>query len=288
MQKVAVLTMDGLENFECYDHLTYPYFRENGWQPVEVSWRDQGVDWDEYEAVLIRSPWDYQDDARQFITQLQYIESSRAQLFNPLSIVQWNIDKRYLAELQQKGVGIVPTLWQDGWQSDDHDWFAHLGSEEIVIKPCISANADNTFRLTPQRFLQEKDQLKQIFAKRHFMVQPFMNNIVNEGEYSLFYFNGELSHAILKTPKSGDFRVQEEHGGRLTKIDPENTLIESGDKTLAAIGESLLYARLDFVRHDNDFLLMEAELIEPSLYFNMDAASPGRFVEAFLQKIKQT
>jgi hypothetical protein len=123
-----------------------------------------------------------------------------------------------------------------------------------------------------------------------------MSSVIDEGEFSLFYFDGKYSHAILKTPKADDFRVQEEHGGRLKAIVPEKSLFAEADNTLAAItkltGEMPLYARVDFVRFCNEingeeFALMEAELIEPSLYFNMDDNSAQRFANAFVNRMNE-
>jgi hypothetical protein len=119
--------------------------------------------------------------------------------------------------------------------------------------------------------------------------------VITEGEFSVFYFDGEYSHAILKTPKESDFRVQEEHGGRIGAITPEERLIAQSESTLLTItkltGEMPLYARLDFVRVEENskgqcFALMEAELIEPSLYFNYDSESPKRFADAFVSRAK--
>jgi glutathione synthase/RimK-type ligase-like ATP-grasp enzyme len=118
------------------------------------------------------------------------------------------------------------------------------------------------------------------------MVQPFVNAIVDEGEYSLFYFGGVYSHTILKSPKRGDFRVQEEHGGRITAVAPEHDLRETADNIVASISQ-LLYARVDLVRNDSGkFLLMELELIEPALYFRMDEESPRRFATALDELMK--
>ena len=114
------------------------------------------------------------------------------------------------------------------------------------------------------------------------MVQPFMPNIVSEGEFSLFYFGGEYSHTILKTPKPKDFRVQEEHGGIIKAVQPTDKLLKAGQKVFEFIAPKPLYARIDFVRDAaDDFALMELELIEPALYFRMDEESPKRFAKIF-------
>lgn len=295
MQKCAILTMDCLDDFEAYDHLIEPPLNALGWQVEMVSWRKKQVDWNIFDAVIIRSPWDYQEDARQFLQVLTNIENSTAKLENSLAVVQWNIDKLYLKELEQAGVTIVPTIWQDklAGQLVDEQFLKnccdHLGQQQIVLKPRISANADNTFWLNSKTVQQNLAELSEAFSQRDFMVQPFMDNIIDEGEYSLFYFNGRYSHTILKTPKANDFRVQEEHGGCLKTVEPETTLLEHAKLAMQAINnihETPLYARVDFVRHEKGFALMEAELIEPSLYFNMDNQSPKRFAQAFNERMK--
>ncbi|NQZ80051.1 MAG: hypothetical protein HRT52_03450 [Colwellia sp.] len=288
MKNCAILTMDSLDEFEVYDYLLDQPLSALGWQTQLISWREQQVNWNDYDAVIIRSPWDYQDDAKGFLKVLAAIEQSSAHLENSLAIVRWNIDKIYLQELTKKQVKIVPTLWQEGFCEDRlTTYFTHFDVEQIILKPRISANADNTFWLHKHNYQEHLAELKLAFSARAFMVQPFMESILNEGEYSLFYFNGQYSHAILKIPKNNDFRVQEEHGGRLISVEPENKLIIQAEKTLVALAEVPLYARLDFVRYQQSFALMEAELIEPSLYFNMDKNSAARFANAFVQRIAQ-
>lgn len=289
MKHCAILTMDNLSDFECYDNLLDEPLAAYGWQAQLVSWRDKSIQWQTFDAVIIRSPWDYQDDAESFMAVLEQIELSSAVLQNSLSTVAWNIDKYYLHALSLKNTNIVPTLWQSNFDAAELDsYFSHFNCQQLVIKPRISANADNTFWLKKESATQSVEQLTLIFGQADFMVQPFIEGIVTEGEFSLFYFDGNYSHAILKTPKQDDFRVQEEHGGCLKTIDPEEPLLIQAKNTLSAIcdevGEMPLYARLDFVRvtsGNDSFALMEAELIEPSLYFNMDNQAAQRFADAF-------
>jgi glutathione synthase/RimK-type ligase-like ATP-grasp enzyme len=291
MKKCAILSMDCLDNFEAYDHLIDQPMFNAGWQTEVVSWHNKTVDWNAFDAVIIRTPWDYQDDAETFLQVLEEIENSKAHLENSLKTVRWNIDKQYLQTLAHKQVNIVPTLWPKYFEAGAlPGYFEHFNTEQIVIKPTISANSDNTFWLTRDNFATMSDELANIFAHRNFMVQPFMEQIVNEGEFSCFYFNGHFSHAILKTPKENDFRVQEEHGGQLLKITPEIALLEQSAHVLTQLPEMPLYARIDFVRKNSsmqgaEFALMEAELIEPSLYFNMDELAAQRFTEAFIEKM---
>ncbi|UUO23588.1 hypothetical protein FGD67_10355 [Colwellia sp. M166] len=289
MRKCAILSMDSLADFEAYDALIDQPMLALGWQTELVSWRNSAVNWSDYDVVVIRSPWDYQDDMASFVKVLESIEQSSARLENSLAVVQWNINKIYLTQLEADGVTIVPTLWPETFNADNlAGYFSHFSTEQMVLKPRVSANADNTFWLTQDNYQNKVAELNTAFAHRELMVQPFMADICQEGEFSLFYFNGVFSHAILKTPAKGDFRVQEEHGGGLLSVTPELALKAAANKTMQAISKlhgELLYARIDFVRHQDSFALMEAELIEPSLYFNMDAASPQRFANALVARM---
>lgn len=283
MPHCAFLTMDTLDEFEVYDELLVEPLSRRGWSVNMVSWRNREIDWNAFDAVIIRSPWDYQQDASLFMKVLEEIDRSSARLENALDLVRWNIDKTYLKELEEKGILIVPTIWGEHLKNNQlPEAFEQFSNQELIIKPTISANADDTFRVKRDLDPEVEAEILCTFHSRSFMIQPFMKSIIAEGEFSLFYFGGEYSHSILKTPGKGDFRVQEEHGGILTSVEPETKLLQRAKQTMASLEPQPLYARADFVRTaDNDFALMELELIEPSLYFNMDPDSPGRFARIF-------
>jgi len=282
MRKCAILTMDRLDDLVAYDKMLDEPMAQCGWQVNHVSWCKEHVDWSQYEAVIIRSTWDYQDDAEAFVVVLDAIEKSDTVLLNSLNIVKWNINKNYLREVQAKGAEIVDTIWLDVFDfSLIAGYFEYFGTEQIVIKPTISANANNTFWLKKASFLQQKTELQKSLKNRQLMIQPFIQSIVDHGEYSLFYFVGEYSHSIVKIPKPGDFRVQEEHGGQLKSILPCEELLTVANKALQTIPEQVLYARVDLVEHQGIFKIMEIELIEPSLYFNLDETAVMRFSKAF-------
>jgi hypothetical protein len=271
--------MDSLDGYVADDELAVKPLRRLGWEVETVSWRDPHVDWDRFDAVIIRTPWDYQDDPEAFLDVLWKIEDSCARLENPLQIVEWNLDKSYLRELGNLGIPIVPTLWSSETLTERafDEFRTKLDSNELIIKPTVSATAQDTFRLS-----ELIPELECVFHGRSYMVQPFIDSIAIEGEYSLFYFNGEYSHTILKTPRPGDFRVQEEHGGIITAVAPDPSLMAAADKINSSVLPVPLYARVDLVRGaDGGLLLMELELIEPALYFRMDEESPERFAQAF-------
>lgn len=286
-RKVALLSMDNLQRFKCYDKLLIAPMKKNGWLASEISWRDKSVNWNSFDAVIVRSTWDYQSDPNNFINVLANIKDSSAHLENNFEMMKWNMNKYYLHDLTNKNILTVETIWENNFSIEKIlKYFSLLNTNEIVIKPNISASAENTFRIKSDEIIKKSKKLETIFSNREFMIQPFMSNIISEGEYSLFYFNGQYSHAILKSPKPKDFRVQEEHGGKIVSINPEPSLKHETENVLSKLSTTPLYARVDFVRtSSDDFALMELELIEPSLYFNLDEKAPERFVNAFTEKM---
>lgn len=276
MRKVCFLSMDDLGGYVADDDLAIEPLRQLDWHVETLSWRQTEQRWSDFAAVVIRTPWDYQKYPREFLTVLELI-GYETRLLNPLSIVRWNLNKKYLRDLESRGSMVVPTLWDEEYSLASYEqWPDRLGADEMIIKPTVSATAEHTYRLSGY-----DPTLEGVFADREFMVQPFIRAIVDEGEYSLFYFNGEYSHTILKAPKPADFRVQEEHGGIISEVEPEVGMLDAGVRALDAIGESLLYARVDLVRHEGAFAVMELELIEPALYLRMNKGAPERFARAF-------
>lgn len=287
LKKAALLSTDNLEKFFTYDKLLIEPMKQFGWLAEEISWRDKTVNWSYYDAVIVRSTWDYQHDSENFIKVLHKINSS-THLENNLDLMKWNMNKKYLYDLQNKGVHIVETLWKNKFdRSEAVNYFEQLGAEEIIIKPNISASADNTYRLNKDTLITSFDILENTFSKREFMIQPFIKNIIEEGEYSLFFFNGRYSHSVLKIPKDNDFRVQEEHGGNIQPVTASELIVNSAQNIINKLPTIPLYARVDLVRvNNNQFALMELELIEPSLYLNKDSEAPLKFVKAFVEKIE--
>lgn len=276
MRRICFLSMDDLGWYVADDDLAIPHLTEFGFEVETLSWRQTARKWNDFDLVVIRTPWDYQSSPNKFLSVLADIERA-TRLENPLDIVRWNLDKRYLREMSQRGCRVVPTIWDAAYsRSEFEGWLAILRTQEVIVKPTVSATAEHTYRLK-----QYDPALESVFAERSFLVQPFMQNIVDEGEYSLFYFNGKYSHAINKSPKPADFRVQEEHGGIITEIEPSEAICSAGKKALDLIGRDLLYARVDLVRDGEDnFRLMELELIEPALYLRMNDGAPEQFARA--------
>ncbi|MBA3543691.1 MAG: hypothetical protein H0T83_04525 [Chthoniobacterales bacterium] len=281
-RRCAFLTLEDPADYVIDDGLAYAPLAALGWQVDAIPW-SRKVDWQTYDAVVIRSTWDYVNDPDAFLAVLAEIERSGTPLHNNLDLVRWNLRKTYLRDLAAHGVSIVPTIWRERLLPNElPNLVAEVGTAEVVIKPVVGLNAKGAFRLDTQTARSRADEVGAYYADRALMAQPFLSAITTEGEYSLFYFNGAHSHTISKVPKAADFRVQEEHGGVITAVGTDEALRAAGDAALRAIGEAPLYVRADFVRaNDGDgYWLMELELIEPALYLRMDPGAPERFARA--------
>ena len=274
--------MDSLEGFVSYDYLVRDILQQRGVRVDEVSWRDPHADWDQYKLVVIRSPWDYQQSCSQFLDVLARIDASRANLQNPLKVVRWNVEKTYLRDLQNSGITIVPTAWlQSPTVAELTNLFQQLNADQVVVKPFIGAGATDTFWLNSDSSPELLQLIETLYQGRLALAQPFVESVLSYGEISLTFFGGEYSHTVLKTPKTGDFRVQEEHGGIIHRIDPDPEIIAFARRSLAAVQSDLLYARVDLVFLENQQpAIMELELIEPSLYLSYDDEAPHRFADA--------
>jgi hypothetical protein len=254
-----------------------------------------------FDLIVPLVAWGYHNAPDDFRAAMTALAGRR--VFNPPEIVSWNVDKRYLRDLAEAGIRIIPTLFVD--QVTDAEVArarADFGQRALVLKPAISAGAKNTLVWEGDTLLSSpalagevsplvgdgggltdaKDS-KTIPPVGAAMIQPFMPAIQSEGEWSLLYFAGQFSHAVLKTPKSGDFRSQPDYDAHLRVLTPPPEALALAQSAIDFIGrDRLLYARVDMVRAaDDGFCLMELELIEPDLYLTYDPEASMRFKDAF-------
>lgn len=224
-----------------------------------VAWDDENADWSRFDAVLIGSTWDYQDSLDSFLERLAEIES-QTQLFNGSEIVRWNCRKTYLKNLDSRGIKTVPTIWLDRpTDINIAEAFDMLGSDDLVVKRQVGANAEGQFRLKRGEPIPN--------MPKPMMAQPFLPAIQSEGEMSLVFIDGIFSHGLVKSAAEGDYRIQSSYGGRERRCEPSVADIATASRTLEALDETPLYARVDMVRGaDGNMLLMELELVEPFLY----------------------
>ncbi len=245
-----------------------------------VRWSDVEVDWSRFDAALVLACWDYQDDHVAFLTRLAKIEAAGCAVFNAPELVRWNIRKTYLRELEVLGVPIVPTLWPETPAAEDiRAAFDAFGCDEVVLKRQVGAGARGQTRYSRLSVPAEGRVLD-----RPGMVQPLLKSILGEGEYSFLFVDGAFSHALIKRPADGDYRIQAAYGGQSQKIEPTGADRMQAGAVLRALAEPPLYARIDMARgEDGRLMLMELEAIEPFL-FPIEGPQIGDMLAAAIAK----
>lgn len=203
-------------------------------------------------------------------------------------LVVCNLNKSYLFELAQAGLAVIPTeLVAASDQRSLQQIFAAMQSEEIVVKPVQSAGAWRTLRINLANLAEAELSFNEWRREQDFLVQAFMPEIVAAGEWSLIYFDGQFSHAVIKRVKEGDFRVQSNHGGTVLTADSPENMCAQALKILQFLPSMPCYARVDGVVRGGAFLLMELELLEPELFLEQDAQSAHRFAKAILDNLNR-
>jgi glutathione synthase/RimK-type ligase-like ATP-grasp enzyme len=280
---IALVTYEPVINYsaagvEDEDALLTRYLRRAGHRVTAEIWTNAAVDWASYELVLLKSSWDYFDRISEFYQWLDRLENLGVRMLNPIKTVRWNADKKYLRDLAEAGVSIVPTQWlARGTTFEPAALFDNLGTEQLIVKPAVSGGAKNTFSFTRAEAQAQANHLTSLLAEEDFLAQPFLPQIQTQGEWSLIYLGGQYSHCVLKTPKSGDFRVQHYLGGGIEPQEAPAHLRPAADALVAQFAADCLYARVDGVEVNGELLLMELELIEPFLYLASDPGALARY-----------
>ena len=245
---IALVTWSGLPDLAPDDRLLRDALVRRGCDVAAVAW-DAPVDWNRYDAAIVRSTWDYHKRIDEFRAWLDLLNSAR--VWNPPSVLRRNIHKSYLLDLQEQGIEIVPTTFMSGG---------------VVLKPAVSATAHGA-----------------MFIDGDVLIQPFVPEVPRDGELSFVFLGKTFSHAVRKRARAGDFRVQTDFGGTVEPYTPPAALIAQAERIAFTLGEDWLYARVDGVIRDGRLLLMELEATEPSLF--LDGPSAERFADAITLRL---
>lgn len=238
---------------------------------------------DEVDIVLPLVAWGYHMRVTEWHALLDRLEASGVAALNPVPLLRWNSDKSYLAELAEAGIATVPTMAVDALDETAlTSARMKFGCVELVVKPPVSAGADGTYRLTVG------DPIPDAVAGHRMLIQPFQRAISTQGELSLMMFGGDFSHALIKRPKPGDYRVQPHLGGREEICEPPQDAIALAHDALAAAPARAAYARVDLIAdEDGAWQVMELELIEPALWLPRAPGSAERFAAAIRAQAEQ-
>jgi Prokaryotic glutathione synthetase, ATP-grasp domain len=287
--RVGLVTSDAFPQLYEDDLLLVAALDEICIDSTPLVWSDPAVDWRGYDALVIRSPWDYFVRLREFRAWLDARIASGVRMCNPSAILEWNFDKRYLQDLAAAGVPLVPTIVVPQGDSPDIVALARArGWEDIVVKPTISGGAHGTYRFRIDDVDRHREAIAETLQDRGLLIQPFLPEIQSAGELSLLFFDGVFSHAVCKRPKDGDYRVQFQFGGTDETVEVRDEWIERARVCIAAAPALPVYARVDGVVQDGQFLLMELEVFEPLMFLARHPPAAGRFARAIQRRLDPT
>ncbi|WP_298158711.1 transporter [Brevundimonas sp.] len=250
---------------------------------VPTAWTDHVGDASgliDYPLVLGVLTWGYYERHADWLAATKLWGEAGVKIANPVSVLGWNSDKAYLRRLAAAGIAIPPTAWSDQVnQAEVEAAFDRFGTDTLVVKPTVSGGAWKTVKISRGEALVDAPDGAA-------MIQPFLPELVAEGELSLLFFGGRFSHAVIKTAKAGDFRIQSQYGGTYAPVaEPPADAVALAERVLAAIAEPLLYARIDMVQSPDGWRLMEAELVEPDFYLSQSPDGGRLFAEAVRSRL---
>lgn len=283
--KIGILTSQQLSQLNSDDKKLIDAFKSRQVEVEPVVW-DSNPNWESFDAVVIRTPWDYARRWNEFEKVAETISKS-THLIHSWDLVKWNADKTYLQKIGNNLIKKIPTIhFTDFSEKNFQQSFQELDSAQVVFKPHVGASGVDTFCVDDG----EWDKVTNLEG-REVLAQPFMRSIVNKGEYSLICFDHEFSHAVLKVAKNGEFRIQDQYGGTVKPYLPTETEIQAVQNFLNELekeyGHHFPYARVDIAIESSGMYLMELEVIEPELFFRFSNNGEDKFVSAIFNEINR-
>jgi glutathione synthase/RimK-type ligase-like ATP-grasp enzyme len=250
-----------------------------------AAWDDPTIEWDAIVACVLRSTWDYPERLNEFTRWMDAV-SEKTLLLNDADLVRWNIHKRYLIDLERAGIPVVPTVHVErGGVLDLPRLQGGLGSDGLVIKPAVGAGSFGVTRVSPD----DPESIAvagSLVRAGDVIVQPYVPSIETEGETSTILVAGTISHAVVKTPAPGEYRVQPHHGGRSDSREVGTDLRDLWDRLAPVLPGKPMYGRIDTVTIDGKPHVMELELIEPSLFLRHEPKAADLLADAIVQRIE--
>lgn len=318
--RIALATCSNLPDWEVDDRPLVTALERRGVEVAEPVWDDSAVDWSRFDACLIRTTWDYMERPDEYLAWAERV-AAVTRLFNPPGAVRWNLHKRYLRDLEERRIPTVPTVWLPrGSRPEIADILAERGWRRAFLKPTVGATARETLRFDADRegVARAQAHADRLLPSEGLMLQPYLARVETEGERSAIFFqissqdgSGRLalSHAVVKRPVPGDYRVQDDFGATDAPVTLEPRELEVARATAALVeraglwnagepgdGDRLLYARVDLLRGDpqrdgespdgeTEVFVSELELVEPSLFFRHAPEAAEALTGALLRRL---
>ena len=275
-----------IQNILDEDNYVLNAIENKGLKVVRLSWDDKNFDWSSTKYILFRTTWDYFERFSEFSSWLNRV-SKQTKLLNSEAIIRWNIDKHYLLDLQRNGINICESYFIEEGETKTLQSLSNQHKlTDFVLKPCVSGSARHTYKINQRNINEHEAIFTKLIRNEAMILQPFQYSIIEKGEISLMVMNGKFTHAVLKTAKKGDFRVQDDFGGTVQIYTPTPPEIDFAVKAVKACKETPIYARVDvFTDNNGNLAIAELELIEPELWFRKHPKAADQLAKGIQQLI---
>jgi hypothetical protein len=241
---------------------------------------------DDNRGLVIRSVWDYTKQTDKFLHWLIAVKASGIPVMNPIDLMLWNIDKRYIAELRRLGIPFPDTLFPD--EDEEIETTAHnLPGTEIVIKPRVGESGEGVIRVPRNQIGATVRAMESPRQVSSLMFQEFMPEIY-DGELSFIFIGGTFSHCIRKRPRLGEFRVNRQYDPQpACLVSPGEKLISAAECALQHLPAQPMYARVDGIERGSMLICLEIELIDPALYFDLYPVAASMMAREIVDEVRE-
>ncbi len=277
MKKIAFITSSEDPHLIPDDQLLIGPLRAVGYIVSPLVWDEDKKE--EFDGYVFRSCWNYHRKFEEFKAWLSDLEKIKKPFINPIPVSRWNLDKKYLLELQKKGAPVPETQVV---LKGEHIKDIRVNAPKLVIKPAVSLSGHETYLVDATETEKIKSLIQSISSERDVLIQAYVPEIKIHGEISLIFIDGQFTHALRKSPAPDEFRVHLEYGGKNLTIDPSPELIKTAEDVIKLVETPLQFARVDLVETDHGAKLIELEIIDPMLFFGHSEKS----ISAFVQMVK--
>ncbi len=282
---ISLITYDGLPNLDPDDCLFKDELVKRGHKVFTCIWDDESIDWSKFDVSIMRSAWDYHLKKDKFYAWMEKI-SGQTKLLNSAEMMKWSSHKSYLKELSEANLPVVETLWvEKGGRADG--LFDKLNWQKTIVKPAVGLATFGVKKFalmengaSSKAGIKEAESHANDLAKTDdVMIQPFISSVEDYGERALIFLNGEYSHTIRKA--SFQALAPGGHAGEAA-VSTDSDEVAVAQKVLEYLAQRPLYARVDLVRDSvGKPLVLELELVEPSLFLSFHPPAAVAFADAF-------
>ena len=265
------------------DELLIAALAARGVEATVISWLRHRLP-ESVRLCVVRSAYDWAIRRAQFFA---WLETTTVPVWNSPRALRWGSDKSYLFDLAARGIPVVPTVWLPAKsQARIERLFAQYDCERLVLKPAVGVAARELMRISTDEAAAGQAHLDRLLATEDVLAQPYFPSIESEGELSVIFIGGRVTHALRKIPRTNDFRAMFAFGCQETRVPLSDAETAIAERVLASLDADVMFGRIDLMRAPKgDLRVSELELVSPTLYFEHEPEACERLAAAICERL---